>query len=87
VIGCRWYIIVLNVQAPTQDKIHDMWDSFDEELEHILDTFPKYHIKIFIRRFHCQTRREDILKLKTGNESVHEFVIGNGAEEVKSTTK
>jgi hypothetical protein len=30
-------IIVLNVHAPTEDKIDDRKDRFNEELEHIFD--------------------------------------------------
>jgi hypothetical protein len=38
----RWYdFFVLNVCAPTGDKIDDEKDSFYEELEHVLDKFPK----------------------------------------------
>jgi hypothetical protein len=39
-------IIVLNVHAPTEDKIHDMKGRFYGELEHVLNKFPKYHIKM-----------------------------------------
>jgi hypothetical protein len=43
----RWCnIIVLNVHAPTEDKIDDTKDSFYEELERVFDKFPKYHMKI-----------------------------------------
>jgi hypothetical protein len=31
--GCWFHIIVLNVHAPTEDKIDDVKDSFYEELE------------------------------------------------------
>jgi hypothetical protein len=42
-----WYhVIVLNVHAPTEDKIDDVKDRFYEELEHIFNTFHKYHMKI-----------------------------------------
>jgi hypothetical protein len=34
-------IILLNVQASTEDKIDDMKDSFYEELECVFDKFPK----------------------------------------------
>jgi hypothetical protein len=45
----RWFhIIVLNVHAPTEDKIDDVKDSFYEELERISDKFPKYHMKILL---------------------------------------
>jgi exonuclease III len=33
-------VIVLNVHAPTEDKIYDMKDRFYEELEHVFDKFP-----------------------------------------------
>jgi hypothetical protein len=43
----RWcIIIVLNVHAPTEDKIYDVKDRFYEELENVFDTFPKYHMTI-----------------------------------------
>jgi hypothetical protein len=42
----RWCdIIVLNVHAPTEDKIDDIKDRFYEQ-EHVSDKFPKYHMKI-----------------------------------------
>jgi hypothetical protein len=41
----HWYkIIVLNVHVPTEDKIDDMKDRFYEELEHVFDKYPKYHM-------------------------------------------
>jgi hypothetical protein len=52
----RWCdIIVLNVHAPTKDKIDDMKDGFYEELECVLDKFPKYNMNI-CRKFQCQSR-------------------------------
>jgi hypothetical protein len=42
----RWCdIIVLYVHAPTEDKIDDLKDRFYEEVAHVFDKFPKYHIK------------------------------------------
>jgi hypothetical protein len=41
-------MIVLNVHAPTEDKIDDVKGSFYEELECIFDKFPKYHMKILL---------------------------------------
>jgi hypothetical protein len=40
-IGSWCHIINLNVHAPTEDKISDVKDSFYEELERVLDKFPK----------------------------------------------
>jgi hypothetical protein len=39
---------VLNVHAPTGDKIDDIKARFYEELEQIFDKFPKHHIKILL---------------------------------------
>jgi hypothetical protein len=42
ILRSRWCdIIVLNVHAPTEDKIDDIKDRFYEELEHVFDKFPK----------------------------------------------
>jgi hypothetical protein len=58
----RWFhIIVLNVHAPIEDKIDDAKHSFYEELEHILDKSPKYHIKILLQDFNAEVGREGIL--------------------------
>jgi hypothetical protein len=44
----RWCdIIVLNVHAPTEDEIDDIKDRFYEEVERVLDKFPKHYMKIF----------------------------------------
>jgi hypothetical protein len=43
----RWcHIIVLNIHAPTEDKIDDIKNSFYKELERVFDKFSKYHMKI-----------------------------------------
>jgi hypothetical protein len=44
--SCWFHIIVLNVYAPTEDKIDYVKDRFYEELERIFDKFPKYYKKI-----------------------------------------
>jgi hypothetical protein len=45
----RWCdIIVLNVHASREDKIDDIKDRFYEELEHLFDKFPQYHMKILL---------------------------------------
>jgi hypothetical protein len=62
------HITVLNVHAPTEDKIDDVKDNFYKELERVFDKFSKY-LKVgclhpvactfenFVRRFHCQSRQ------------------------------
>jgi exonuclease III len=71
-------IIVLNVHAPTEDKIDDMKDSFYEELESVFDKFPKYHMTILVGDFNAKVGREDSFKPTTGNESLHENSNDNG---------
>jgi hypothetical protein len=42
ILSGRWSnIIVLNVHAPTKDKIDDIKNRFYEELEQVFDTFPR----------------------------------------------
>jgi hypothetical protein len=51
----RWCnIIVLNVHAPTEDKIDDIKDRFYEELEQVFDKLPKYHMKILLGDFNAE---------------------------------
>jgi endonuclease/exonuclease/phosphatase family metal-dependent hydrolase len=83
----RWcHIIVLNVRAPTEDKTDDVKDSFYEELEHVFDKFPKYHIKILLGDFNTKVGREGIFKRTIVNESLHEISNDNGVRLVNVAT-
>jgi hypothetical protein len=70
----RWFhIVVLNVHAPTEDKIDDVKDGFYEKLECIFDKFSKYHMKMLLGDLHAKVGREDNFKHKTGNESLNKI--------------
>ena len=69
--GCSCNIIVLNVHAPSEEKIYDSKDSFYEDLEQVFNHFPKYHMKILLRYFKAKGGREKIFKPTNGNESLH----------------
>jgi exonuclease III len=83
----RWCdIIVLNVHAPTEDKDDDIKDGFYEELEQVLDQFPRYHMKILLGDFNAKVGREDIFKPIIGNESLHEATNYNRVRVVNFAT-
>jgi hypothetical protein len=83
----RWFhIIVLNVHAPTEDKIDDVKDSFYEELECIFDKFHKYYMKILFGDFIARVGRKDIFKTTIGNESLHQISNDNGVRVVNFAT-
>jgi exonuclease III len=87
ILRSRWFhIIVLNVHAPTGDKIDDMKESFYEELKRIFDKFPKYHMKILLGDFNAIVCREDIFKPTFGNESLHKISNDNGVRVVNFAT-
>jgi exonuclease III len=67
-------IIILNVHAPTEDKIDDMKVRFYEDLEHVLDKFPENHLKMLLGDFNAKEGREDIFK--------HEIINNNGVRVV-----
>jgi hypothetical protein len=52
-----------------QQKIrtNDVKDSFCEELAHVFDKFPKYHMQILFRDFNAKVDRKDIFKLTVEN--------------------
>jgi hypothetical protein len=74
--GCWCHIIVLNIHAPTEDKIDDVKDSFYEELEHVFGKFLNYHKKI-LRDFNAKLGRKDIFKPTIGNESLYKISNDN----------
>ncbi|PNF14992.1 hypothetical protein B7P43_G01525 [Cryptotermes secundus] len=69
---------VMNVHAPTEDKIDDIKDRSYEELEHVFDKFPKYPMKILLGDFNA--------KPTIANESLHEISNDNGVRVVNFAT-
>jgi hypothetical protein len=84
--GGRWCDIILKVHAPTEDKNDDMKDRFYEELEHVVDKFPKYHMKILLGDSNAKVGWEDISKPTIGNERLHENSNENGVRVVNFAT-
>jgi hypothetical protein len=83
----RWCdIIVLNVHAPTEDKIYDIKNRFHDELEQVFDKFPKYPMKMLLGDFNAKVGREDIFKPTIGNESLHQISNDNGVRVVNFAT-
>jgi hypothetical protein len=83
----RWCnIIVLNVNAPCEDKGYDVKDSFYEELGHVFDQFPRYDMKILLGDFNVKVGRENIFKPTIENESLHEISNDNGVRVVDFAT-
>jgi hypothetical protein len=82
----RWCdIIVLNVDAPTEDTI-DMKDRFYKELEHLFNKSLNYHKKILLADFCAKVGGEDIFKPAIGNESLQEISNDNGVRVVNFAT-
>jgi hypothetical protein len=87
ILRSRWFhIIVLNVHAPTEDKIDDIKENLYEELECIFDKFPKYYMKILVGDFNAKLGRDDVLKPTIGNGSLHEISNDNAVRVVNVAT-
>jgi exonuclease III len=66
ILRCLWCdIIVLNVHAPTEDKIDDIKDGFYKELELYLTNSLKPHENL-LGDFNVEVSREDTFKPKLG---------------------
>jgi hypothetical protein len=74
-------IVVLNVHAPSADKIDDMKGSF-YELERVFYEFCKCHKKLLLGDFSAKLGRNDVFKPTIGNENLHEINNGNGVRVV-----
>jgi hypothetical protein len=78
----RWCnIIVLNVHAPTEDKIDDIKDRFYEELEQVFDKFPRYHMKILLRDFNAKVAREHIVACFANARTVEARSLESGTQQ------
>jgi hypothetical protein len=74
------------VHATTDNKDDGIKKSFYEELEQVIDQFPRYHIKIFLGDFNAKVGREDIFKLIICNKSLHVVTNDNGVRIVNFAT-
>ena len=87
VLRGRWRnIVVVNVHAPNEEKTDESKGSFYEELEHVFDYFPKYHMKMLLGDFNAKVGREIIFKPTTGQESLHQDSNDNGVRLVNFAT-
>jgi hypothetical protein len=55
--------------VPWKHKINCIKDRYYEELEHVFDKFPKYHMEILLGDFNAKVGKEGIFKPTIGNES------------------
>jgi hypothetical protein len=60
------------------DKIDNVEDTFQKELESVFDKFPKYHTKIVLGDFSAKVGKEDIYKLTNRNKNLKEISNDNG---------
>jgi len=87
VLRGRWYNVVLNVHALSEEKRDDSKDSFDEELEQVFFYhFPKCLVKIILGDFNAKVGRENIFKPTIGTESLHQDSDDNGVRIVNFAT-
>jgi hypothetical protein len=85
--GCWRDIIVLNIHAPTEDKTLNVKNNIYDKLEHVLDKFPKYHLKILLLvDLNAKIGRENIFEPTIGNENVHKISNNNGATVINFVT-
>ncbi|PNF19615.1 hypothetical protein B7P43_G03232 [Cryptotermes secundus] len=67
----RWCdIIVMNVHAPTGDKIDDIMDRFYKELEHVFDKFPKNKKREYLKD------KIDELAMNSKNKNIRDLYRG-----------
>jgi exonuclease III len=84
--GCWCNSIVLNVQAPSEEKSDELKYSFYLELEQAFDHFTKYHMKIILGDFSAKVGRENIFKQTIANESLYMNNNDNGVRTVNFAT-
>jgi hypothetical protein len=76
----------LNIDAPVEDKIHNVKHSFYTELECVFYKFPKYHMKILLGDFNAKAGGENVFKSIIENESLHKISNDNGGRVVHFAT-
>jgi hypothetical protein len=72
----RWFdTIVLNIHAPTENKIYDVKGSFYEKLKRVSYKHPKFHTKIVLGYFNAKVGTEDIFNRQVGMNVYTKFVM------------
>ena len=74
------------MHARSKEKSDDSKDISHEELEQVLNRFPKQHMKIMLRDFDTKAGRENIFKPTIGSDSLHQVSNENGVRIVKFAT-
>jgi len=72
-------VTFLNVHAPSEEITEDTKFCFYEQLNKIINNFPKCDTKILLWEFNAKLERENIFKPTIGNESLHQDSNINGA--------
>jgi hypothetical protein len=85
--SCWFTIIVLNVQAPSEEKRGGSKDSFMRNQRSFFYHFLKYHMEIILEDFNAKVGTENIFKPAIGNESLHDGSNDNGVKLVKFATR
>jgi hypothetical protein len=84
--GCLFHIIVLNVHAPTEDKIDGCKGQLLQGMGTRVSLFPKYHMQMLLGDFNTKVCKENIFRYAVGNERLHEISNDNGVNVVNSAT-
>jgi exonuclease III len=61
-----YHNIVLNIHSSPEHSTDYVKDSFYEELERVLDKFPKFPMKILLGDFNVEVGRKDIFNRQLG---------------------
>jgi hypothetical protein len=88
VLRGRWCnIIVLNVHAPSEEKVISQKTVFTgNQSRFFFYHFPKYYMKILLTDFNEEVGREIIFNPTIGNESLHQDSNDNGVRVVNFAT-
>jgi hypothetical protein len=84
--GRRSLEVVLNVDAPSEEKSDHSKDSFYEKLEQVFDHYLKHHLNIRLGDFNAKLWRNDIFKPTFGNESLLQNSNENGVRIINCAT-
>jgi hypothetical protein len=67
----------------TEERSNDKKHSFFDELERVLDRFPKYYMKNLLLDFNAKVETEYIFKSTISNETLHEINNDNRVRLIK----
>jgi len=76
--GKFYYITIINIYAPTEDKEEEIKEKFYVELQKTQDTVPKHDVTVILGDMNAKLGKEKVFSQVVGRHTLHDISNENG---------